>query len=467
MTGSDWSDTHPGELQLAAFADGGLASAQREDVEAHVARCLRCRRRLIGLLPSFDVGEPHLPEHAGGVAAVVLEALAEPSGGEPQPDELWRAVGPDEAMLVWVVRTFDDAVRVIPCSFDVELADEYTIVLDASETPLGLPLALHTTIETELPPEVFNARIATLSLNDNVERVRATRQQGRPAPADIKVGPPIVDPLDERVAFRDTLAGVAGKIGAAAVEELAEEEQDPPPFLDDEASADSAVSIGLGPDVTGELASCRPHAQTDTENWPALSTPFGPLQPVFTVQELAVRIVACVLPVADPALLDEEPIVRAAGKLLRSRNDVACVALVAADPDQTTRVRDVYDTAEEVVIAPQGAHRRPLPSRPALPFVQAVCAAFEELLPNFEALDEGLLRPAEIDFRALAIQATEEAVRSIRAAAGRAKIEGKQGGYRSVGLADQTRIVQLVELARTGEVDQLQDRIDELARRAS
>jgi len=91
----------------------------------------------------------------------------------------------------------------------------------------------------------------------------------------------------------------------------------------------------------------------------------------------------------------------------------------------------------------------------------------EELLPNFDALDEGLLRPADIDFRALAIQATEEAVGSIRAAAGRAKIEGKEDGYRSIGLADQTRIVQLVELARTGEVEELQDRIDELARRAS
>ncbi len=137
----------------------------------------------------------------------------------------------------------------------------------------------------------------------------------------------------------------------------------------------------------------------------------------------------------------------------------------------SSREHPKHDQAEalagEVVIAPQGAHRRPLPSRPALPFVQAVCAALEELLPNFDALDEGLLRPADIDFRALAIQATEEAVGSIRAAAGRAKIEGKEDGYRSIGLADQTRIVQLVELARTGEVEELQDRIDELARRAS
>jgi hypothetical protein len=370
-------------------------------------------------------------------------------------------------MLVWVFRTFDDTVRVIPCSFDVELADEYTIVLDASESPLGLPLALHTTIETELPPDVFNARVATLNLIDDVGRVRATRQQGRPAPSDIRVGPPIVDPLDERVAFRDTLAGIASKIAAAAMEELAEEAQDPPLFLEDQASADIAVGIGLGSDLTDELASRRPHAQTDAENWPALPTPLGPLRPVLAVQELAVRIVACVLPVADPALLDEQPIVRAAGELLRARNDVARVALVAADADRTTRVRDLYDTAGEVVTAPQGTHRRPLPSRPALPFVQAVCAAFEELLPNFEALDEGLLRRADIDFRGLATQTTEDAVRSIRAAADRARTNEKKDGYRSVGPADQRRIAQLVELARTGEVDQLQDQIDELARLAS
>src|SRR5438105_4199774 len=135
MTENKWPDSHPHDRHLVMFADGELEASVAESVAAHVRSCLRCRRRLSGLEPAFDAGEPQPPERSAHVKEPLVRAFAEPSSGEPAPSELWRAMGSNEAVLVWVLRLHDDMVRVVPCSFDVELADEYTLIVDESDSP--------------------------------------------------------------------------------------------------------------------------------------------------------------------------------------------------------------------------------------------------------------------------------------------------------------------------------------------
>lgn len=468
MRENGWSspDSHPDDVALVGFADGGLPAPEQERVAVHLEACLRCRTRLSRVQPAFDLGEPVLPERSAHVQQPLVQALAKPSGGSPSPGELWRVVGYSEAVMIWVLRVHDDTARVIPCSLDVELADEYTLLISESDSPLGLPLALHTTLEVDLPSDVFEARLARLDVMDNVEAVRAARKQGQPAPSYVTVGPPIADPIDERIAFREALARIIADL-ASAETQLDEEVDEVPPETSDVRThaATHFDATRLADELGSALGVRRRSARVTADDWPPVTTRLGTIRAVFAVQELAVRIVVCGVPSEDARMLEDEEVIQYAGSLLRARGDVARVALVAADAEATTRVRDLYDTASLVIKTPSGSIERPRATRPLLPLTDAVVFALEEVLPDFEALGESLVTVGSIDFTAIANQASTEALETVKGK--RAQIEQKKAALRALNDRDQSGIARIIELGRASGRDEIEDALEALVGVAS
>src|SRR4051794_40097820 len=99
--------------------------------------------------PSFE--GVTLPEAVGTVNAAVLAALNASDAPDPVVGQLWRlSAGPAApVVLAWVrqVRT-PESIAVVPVSFDVSMADDYSLVLAAEDGHLGIDLVLHTTAES-------------------------------------------------------------------------------------------------------------------------------------------------------------------------------------------------------------------------------------------------------------------------------------------------------------------------------
>ena len=102
-----------------------------------------------------------LVEAAAGVrvpdaALVTVRGADRPASG-PVVGELWRAglPGGGRVNVVWVRSVRSTEVGVVPVSFDVELADDATLIVPGDESPLGLPLAIHAGLEATIDRETL------------------------------------------------------------------------------------------------------------------------------------------------------------------------------------------------------------------------------------------------------------------------------------------------------------------------
>jgi hypothetical protein len=127
-----------------------------------------------------------------------------PRVGDPRPDEIWR-IGRDQALLVWVRQVFSDGVAdVVPMVLDVELADEETVVVEADATPIASELAAMVALRTHVDLGACLNRIGTINIRSDVTEVMTATREGR-RPNGVRVGPPVVDDGDSRIAYRQAL----------------------------------------------------------------------------------------------------------------------------------------------------------------------------------------------------------------------------------------------------------------------
>lgn len=455
--------THPDVLALAAYVDGELDAALESEVRAHLEVCVQCRLRVAGIADAEPIPTEPLAQ-SPRVPQGLLEAFALPAGGEPAVGELWRVTGPEEAMLVWVQRTMDDFMRVIPSTFDTELADEYTLVVGKEDSPFGLDLALHTTLEAELPREVFRERLGALDVASAIERVRDARRSGRPAPSDLLVGYPIVDSLDERLAFRESLASSIGAI-AAVGSELDE-------ILEETAPVDDVTDLKahcrrIEAEVRAWMGIRRKTAKVVSVTYPPVRTSVGLVQPVVAVEELALQVLVCAVSVKDSALLSDRSVVGAAGTMIRSSiATIGSVALVASDSELTTQIRDLADTSPTVVDAPSGVVGAPRPGRAMQALADAIIQVLEEMGPTFEKIDGDVLESDQrIDFDLLTLQVSEVALEGLRTTG--AKIKEKKSAYQTLGQRPPSELAEILRQLRAGRVDVrtlIEDQLERIGR---
>jgi len=196
---------------------GGAGPAEAAN---HVAACPYCRIRYRRLLASaeaqVDVDEiaralPPPPR----VPAGVIDVLGAGSHVIPAPEQVWLTVGPQVSM-VWIRRVIERSALVQPVVFDVEMADEHTLVLPAKGSPFGVPLAVICSFDAQVDLDKLDRQLFTLSIGASVETLRAARKSGTTTPPDVTVGPPVEEVSDERHEFRQI---VADRIASLAAQE--------------------------------------------------------------------------------------------------------------------------------------------------------------------------------------------------------------------------------------------------------
>jgi hypothetical protein len=211
---------HPLDVDLADFAGDLVDAVQRESLEDHLSGCLLCRikvRRLRDALggPSAKrpIAQTGANSHQGigaGVGSTIPKiSLPAVISDRPAPGQLWVA-GNEERLLVLVLRDGDGRVSVAPVTFDTLAADDETIVVDATLSPFGMPVAVHPMLAAELPTSSLITCYGQLAEASDVDQLLAGTIPGTAQ------GDPIDGPTDPRLEFRQMLADHLG-----ALEEVA------------------------------------------------------------------------------------------------------------------------------------------------------------------------------------------------------------------------------------------------------
>jgi hypothetical protein len=153
--------SHPLDTDLLDFVEGVLDGAASRVVETHLASCLLCRikrQRFTGVAPFelTDVRDVRVPEFG----AIEVE---DAPGTAARRGELW-LTNADEAMMVLVrsVRENDYGIVVVPVTLDIEVADSGALILDASASPVAVPIGIYDRLAVSLPSSALFGRVIPL-----------------------------------------------------------------------------------------------------------------------------------------------------------------------------------------------------------------------------------------------------------------------------------------------------------------
>ena len=381
-----------------------------------------------------------VPDAARGATA----GADRPEAG-PQTGELWRARHPDggPVTLVWVRSVAPAGVMVVPVSFDVELADDDTLIVDGEASPLGLALALHLAAETTVDRRALFDRLGTLDLAVAVAAVaHAARRGGEGIPAGLAgctAGPRIVSPLDERLEYRQALADrLADLAPAAAIPQIGDGDADagasdwwPVDTPSGRADLFKAVHRALAESHPGARIAPRPPAAAGSEHLSAVA--------------LVAELDAFVLLASVDGPLDDAARLEAARHVLHADQLLNAVCLV----DPTAPFLAVVVDRRDVVAAietPSGQLRPPRQSRPPAAVGAALTKFLDATISPFGRLARTLVEGQALDPRALAVDVSADAVRTVEGSAKGFKTEGKRPGYERV-KRHQGSITRLVEEA--------------------
>lgn len=108
---------------------------------------------------------PERLRRAMAAAAVPAGAVAAWQGPPPEPEvgQLWRARWEDLAELVVILEAVDDRVVVAPVSFDVDYADEQSVVLPEDATSLQVEAAVWLGLRRDLSMGVLDRYVGFLA----------------------------------------------------------------------------------------------------------------------------------------------------------------------------------------------------------------------------------------------------------------------------------------------------------------
>ena len=437
---------HPTESDLVDLVLGELDEGRSSTVSGHLGSCPACRilfdraRRGLPDLPAS--GRP--PDTAGVVPDVTRRAVRgadRPEAG-PRAGELWRARPPGggPVTLVWVRALDPPGVVAVPVSFDIEFADEYTLVVAEEASPLGLPLALHTSVEATIDPSVLRDRLGSVDVgSDVIEAVLAARRTGEPVRGS-GVGPAVVSPLDERIEYRQALADqMAGLAPSGRDDEPADQDEWWAPGTgSDRAGLLMAIHQALGQSHLSARISPRPPTTAAAEHLSAVA--------------LVTELDAFVLVASVDRQLEGAEQLEAARRVLHADQLLNAVCLVEPAAPFTSVVIDRRDVVEAIE-TPSGHLRPARQSRPPAPIGEALTKFLDATISPFGRLASTVVDGRAIDPRQLAVDVSAEAVRTVEASARGYKVQGKRPGYERV-TRHRDSIIRLVEEAlRRPDID--------------
>jgi hypothetical protein len=437
--------SHVTESILLSFVQGQLVDSAAADVAGHLELCIACRV-FAARLRHADVTDPdgsaiaRLTTAAQAIPETLRNALSATSTepADMMPGEVWR-VGGDEAQLVWVRRVFEDSAAVIAVTLDVELADEYTLVIPSNESPLSLDMAVMTTVEGHVDNRAFLQRIAELPVDEQINQLRQARRDGRPPSSNLLTGPPISRDDDQRLEYRQLLADLLADLspGAYSDSDLTGSSEE---GMDLHRLAEELNGLTWRRAGTTILMLDVDHVAVD---------PAHEMLVTALVQDLGAAVLVTVLTGADPAgLLTAPAVARACGVLLAKHTDADDVAVAIADEDWTAVVV-APAFAGHAVEAPSGALSGPRVASPSLPLLDALLKYFDAHATRWNETERVHFHRAPVDVPALAVAAARAAVDRTIEEGRRAVTPAKKTAYIALDDRAVTAIQALIESAIT------------------
>jgi hypothetical protein len=414
---------HPTESALLSFARGELKSPGAAGVAAHLDSCLACRvweerLRHARVAEADGPVAARLTAAAPAIPEELRQALAVPAGASvPAAGEIWRA-GADEALLVWVRLISGQSATVIPVTLDLEQADEYTLIVPAGESPLGLDLAVMTAVEGHVDLRAFLQRVAALPVGDQVTRLLLARRDSRPPPG-LLTGPPAGRDDDQRLEYRQLLAGLLAGLSPGALADAG------PP-----GSRDSGVDAGRLADTLNGLTWHRPGLEISLlDGGQVAAGPAHELLVTAVVRDLDAAILVAVLTGPEPGrVLSAPELARACGGLLMTYQDADDVAVAIPDEDWTAVVI-TPEFASRAVEAPSGRLSEPRVAFQPMPLAYALLKHLDSRVTRWEQAGRLRFDRDAVDLAALAAAVSRAAVDRAIGEGRRARTPAKKAAY--------------------------------------
>ena len=415
VTDVAWTE-HPDVMLLAGLTDGTLQPVDAAAVTAHLDSCALCR--IAAYRVRDTVLEPPSSDQLAALASAaptipesMIQALSAPHRPVPQSGELWRA-GTTSGELVWIRRVLDDALAVLPVTFDTDFADDDTLLIAESDSPLGIELAVFTALEAHIDPSALLHRYAALDITRDVEEIRSARRARR-APAAVAVGAPVRSAQDQRLEYRRELADRLAVLSPEALH--------PDTDSADDSTADGAIDLlGLRGQLE-ELAVRRRCRHEELQGTPVLVGENHRLLPVALVTDLDAVVLVAVLTGSDPAEMLTADDTAAACDMLRHLHpdaDDFAVTIPGADWPAVVIAGSQTHTAVET---PQGHVVGPRVPSVSAALLDVLSKHLDSRTSPFDDDDPvELPAAADIDLSAVTTRAVADAITTVTAEGQRA-----------------------------------------------
>ena len=412
---------HPLDVDLADFAGDLVDEAQRQALEDHLSGCLLCRikvRRLRGALE--EPPEAPCPARSGADASTGINAwlgvaaprvsVAEVSVDRLWPGQVW-AAGNEERLLVLVLREGNGHVFVAPVTFDVLAADDEAILVEPSQSPFEIPMAVYPMLAADLPRASLAACFGQLVEPGDVDQLLAGALPGTTR------GEPMDGPTDPRLEFRQMLADRLG-----ALEEIA---PDPDLAADAPPAGPARLASALAAELRGRRG--QPCKLYRLSSWEWLVADSKGWTPVATVDELGT-----VLVVFDTRSgLASGDDFNAAISVLTRYNAMAVVVLATS----LSPYAELFDAASLSygISVPSGESRPPTPLLSGLAPADAIAKFLDQSSSWSEGSWPDRASTAPSDVIGALSRSAAAAIEEVVQVGRRAKIAAKAAGYASVG----------------------------------
>lgn len=153
------SSAHPLDTDLFDLIEGSLDAASARLVQSHLEGCLLCRIKRQRLSDAPPIEFADVSDLA--VPAFTLVDVQDAPSRDAKRGELWLTAG-DEAIMV-LVRTVRTApahgLVVVPVTLDVEAADDETLVLDETSSPLAVAVAIYEHLTISIGSHALRTRV--------------------------------------------------------------------------------------------------------------------------------------------------------------------------------------------------------------------------------------------------------------------------------------------------------------------
>lgn len=412
---------HPSPIELRNALEGDESTYY---VQEHMRTCLACRVRY------SRIAQEHRPQtpaaetiqriiDASEVVPGIRQLTEARPAESPEAGELWR-VGQDDALLVWVRKNFHDgAVDVVPVVLDVDLADEHTVLVPSSMSPLHTDLAAVATLRTHLHPGAFIDRVGTLDIAAEVDEVVTAQRTGRPISAS--TGSSIHFDDDERLEYRQALRDLLADLTPSAWQpNLEPEDQRPQPVT--QLDVEQTDSQWFKDEVTERLitATCIP---LGGEQFTIRSGEH--LAPFFKVAHLDTAVLVVMVASVDNGLTVVSDLASACNRAARSHPDADAVCVVEQTGDWSS-VLFSRASLRDALELPSGSRAGPVPLLVGLGVVDTLWKYLEGSPSVWETTDETPGGFGAVDVASIASRHVHQSIGNVEGQGRRALQEAKK-----------------------------------------